>query len=213
LLDFEKQGWEAGALRIAGVDEAGRGPLAGPVCAAAVVFDSDFLVDLAVSSLKAITDSKQLSEKRREELYQLLTSNSHIEYGIALVESADIDRLNILAATSVAMARALGKIAPPPDLALVDGNLVQGLPCPAKFIVKGDAKSLSIAAASIIAKVHRDRIMVAMDREYPQYGFAAHKGYGTPEHLDAIKKHGATPQHRRTFKPVREVLDPPWDFQ
>lgn len=213
MLAFEQQVWNRGYGRIAGVDEAGRGPLAGPVCASAVFFDPEFLKKEEHGILSAINDSKQLSESQREHLFEIISTNNNIVVSVDMVDVEDIDKLNILNATHLAMSQALKKIDPPPDFALVDGNPAKGLPCPAEFIVKGDCRSLSIAAASIAAKVSRDRVMRELDKLYPEYGFARHKGYGTKIHLEALKKYGATPHHRRTFKPVREVLDPPWNFK
>jgi ribonuclease HII len=187
------------------VDEAGRGPLAGPVVAAAVWFDRDFAEHEEKKTLAGVNDSKQLSPARREAIFELLLHcpQAHIAFSAAEVE--EISRLDILHATHAAMARALRTLDPPPDFALVDGLPVPGLPVPSRAIVKGDAKSLSIAAASIVAKVVRDRRMTELDRLYPQYGFARHKGYGTPEHLEALRKFGPCPAHRPTFAPVRQL--------
>ena len=205
MLRFEQEAWRAGTLCIAGVDEAGCGPLAGPVVAAAIVFDRDFLEAEALRSLAGIDDSKKLPASRREFFHALLTSCPHARIGIASASVEEIDSLNILRATHLAMARALGQIAPPPDLALVDGLPVNGLPVPHRAIVGGDAASLSIAAASILAKVTRDRLMVALAARHPEYGFERHKGYGTKAHLDALRRHGPCPAHRRSFAPVAQL--------
>ena len=217
VLLYEKEAWALGFLRLAGIDEAGRGPLAGPVVAAAVIFDPEYIqselattfgheVRLAQSdgSVAAkLTDSKAMTEKPRKEYFELLTNSESAIIGIGIVEADEIDRINILKATHKAMAIAAAQINP--QFALVDGLPVKGLPCESWSIVKGDALSISISAASIIAKVTRDRILMELDAEYPQYGFASHKGYGTPQHLNALKRHGATPAHRKTFRPVAEL--------
>jgi ribonuclease HII len=205
LLQFERQFWEQGCVRLAGVDEAGRGPLAGPVVAAAVVFDRAFLEAEQYGVLLGIDDSKTLTESQREHFYALLSRSPHLSMGVGSADVAEIDTLNILRATHLAMKRALLALSPPPDFALVDGLPVQGLPCPSLAIVKGDARCLSIAAASIVAKVTRDRLMRELDRDYPVYGFAQHKGYGTKAHLQALLKEGPSPVHRRSFRPVTEA--------
>lgn len=204
MLQFEQDAWAQGARRLVGVDEAGRGPLAGPVVAAAVVFARDFLETEASRSLQGLTDSKQLSAKRRELFYDLLVSNPEIEVGVGIVSADEIDALNILRATHLAMARAIQQLAPLPDLALVDGLPVQGLPVPHRAIVGGDGLSLSIAAASVVAKVTRDRLLVELAVHYPDYGFDRHKGYGTRAHLAALQRHGPCPAHRRSFAPVAQ---------
>ncbi len=186
---------------ICGVDEAGRGPLAGPVVAAAVILPEDY-------QLPALNDSKKISPKKREELYAALTSDSEVHYAIAEASVEEIDRLNILRATHLAMRRAIEALRPSPDIALIDGLAVQGLPIPHQPLVKGDALNLSIAAASILAKVARDRIMQKLDKQHPEYGFARHSGYGTAAHLTAIREHGITIQHRRTFGPVAQQTLP-----
>ena len=189
---------------IAGVDEAGRGPLAGPVSAAAVILPEKF-------EHPVLNDSKQLSEARREELYEEIVGG---EMGVVAWSSAqasveEIDSMNILQATHLAMARAVGGLDEQPDLVLVDGRPVKDFPYSHLGVIKGDGKSLSIAAASIIAKVERDRLMVACAAEFPQYGFEQHKGYGTKQHLEALEKHGACPIHRKTFAPVARVAARP----
>ena len=204
---YEKLAYLEGYGHIAGVDEAGRGPLAGPVVAAALVFDREFLVAEQSGVLRGINDSKTLSALQRERFFVLLTTSPHVAWAVGQADMLEIDQLNILRATHQAMARALAALpAPPPDFAIVDGLPVPGLPCPSLAIVKGDGRSLSIAAASIIAKVTRDRLMEQAEAEWPGYGFARHKGYGTAAHLEALRSLGPTPLHRRSFAPVREVL-------
>jgi ribonuclease HII len=203
VLLFENEAWASGFSRLAGIDEAGRGPLAGPVVAAALVFDPAYVEKELGATLAKLTDSKAMTEKAREKCFEILTTSSFVRYAVGVIEPAEIDRINILKATHNAMAIAAKHVEA--DFALVDGLPVKGLPCPHKAIVKGDALSISISAASVIAKVTRDRMMVALDAEYPQYGFAAHKGYGTKRHLEALGKHGATPAHRQSFRPVAEL--------
>lgn len=205
MLRHEQAAWAAGIRRVAGVDEAGRGPLAGPVVAAAVIFDKSFLVSEANHALHGLDDSKKLPATRREFFYTLLSNCSAAQIGIASASVEEIDTLNILRATHLAMARALEKLAPPPELALVDGRPVNGLPVPHCAIVGGDAASLSIAAASVMAKVTRDRLMTELAGQYPQYGFERHKGYGTKQHLAALRRHGPCPLHRRSFAPVAQL--------
>lgn len=176
---------------ICGIDEAGRGPLAGPVVAAAVVLPKDALIWYA-------NDSKKLSEKKREELYQEICARA-VTYGIGMADAARIDEINILQATYEAMRQAVAALDPQPDLLLNDAVTIPGLPMRQVPIIKGDAKSLSIACASILAKVTRDRMMKEMDEKYPGYGFARHKGYGCREHIETIKKLGPCPIHRRSF--------------
>lgn len=203
VLLYEKEAWASGFLRLAGIDEAGRGPLAGPVVAAAVIFDPDYIQAEAAATFGRLTDSKAMTEAGREEYFELLTSSAFASIGIGIIDAGEIDRINILKATHRAMALAAEEVHP--QFALVDGLPVKGLPCESKSIVKGDALSLSISAASIIAKVTRDRMMVELDAQFPEYGFAGHKGYGTKRHLDALKKFGATPIHRQSFRPVAEL--------
>jgi ribonuclease HII len=205
MLKFEKEAWESGLFFIAGVDEAGRGPLAGPVVAAAVVFEREFLENGGGEEFDGLTDSKALSEKKRDAFFEQLTTCSSAHTAFAVIEPEEIDSINILQATWKAMALSLSGLDRLPELALVDGLPVRGLPCDSKNIVKGDAKSLSIAAASIIAKVTRDRMMVALDAKHPEYGFSAHKGYGTKRHLEAIHKYGPLDCHRKTFRPISEL--------
>ena len=205
MLRHEREAWAGPRLRVAGVDEAGRGPLAGPVVAAAVVFERDFLETEADRSLAGIDDSKKLPASRREFFHALLLACPQAQIGIASASVEEIDALNILRATHLAMARALERIQPLPEFALVDGLPVKGLPVPHRAIVSGDATSLSIAAASIVAKVTRDRLMVALAGQYPEYGFDRHKGYGTPAHLEALRRFGPCPAHRRSFAPVAQL--------
>jgi ribonuclease HII len=200
LYKFEAEAMAQGATRVAGIDEAGRGPLAGPVVAAAVWLAPGLRI-------AAINDSKKLSASKREALFETLTSHSEVCYAIAVVEAPEIDRINILQATYVAMRRAATALSPAPDFLLVDGRPVPHLPMPSQSIVKGDAKSASIAAASILAKVHRDALMQTYDTEFAGYGFADHKGYGTAAHLEALRRLGACPIHRRSFSPVARVLN------
>ncbi|MDE2618330.1 MAG: ribonuclease HII [Burkholderiales bacterium] len=189
--------WDTPGL-VAGVDEAGRGPLAGPVVAAAVILDD-------LHPIVGLADSKKLTALRREKLYDEIRAKA-LCCSIAEASVEEIDRLNILQATLLAMRRAVEGLRLKPAKVLVDGNRLPVLDVLAEAIVKGDATVPAISAASILAKVHRDRWCAEYDREFPQYGFAAHKGYGTAEHLAALRAHGACPQHRKTFAPVTEVL-------
>jgi ribonuclease HII len=186
-------------LRVCGVDEAGRGPLAGPVVAAAVVLDP-------ADCPEGLDDSKKLDEGKREALYAALIGRAEIGVGMASVE--EIDKINILQATMLAMRRAVEALDLPPAFALIDGNRLPALACPARAIVKGDGRVLSIAAASIVAKVTRDRIMTELARAHPGFGWERNRGYGTAEHLNALKRLGATPHHRRSFAPIRNILSP-----
>lgn len=176
---------------ICGVDEAGRGPLAGPVCAAAVILPKH-------AQLPGLTDSKKLTDKKRRELFPLIQEQA-IAYGIGFASETEIDEINILQATFLAMQRALDQLAVKPDLALIDGNREKDFGLPVKTVVKGDSLSANIAAASILAKVTRDNLMVEMAEQYPQYGFEIHKGYGTKAHYAALWEFGASPIHRMTF--------------
>lgn len=189
--------WDTPGL-LAGVDEAGRGPLAGPVVAAAVILDE-------LNPIAGLADSKKLTAARREQLYDEILAKA-LCCSIAEASVEEIDTLNILQATLLAMRRAVEGLRLKPAKVLVDGNRLPVLDVLAEAIVKGDATVPAISAASILAKVYRDRWCAAYDREFPQYGFAAHKGYGTAEHLAALRAHGACPQHRKTFAPVMEVL-------
>ena len=176
---------------LCGVDEAGRGPLAGPVCAAAVMLPPGL-------EIPGLNDSKKLSEKKREALYDTIIAQA-LSYGIAFASEQEIDEINILQATFLAMERAMAQLTPPPELALIDGNRSKDFGLPVRTIVKGDSLSASIAAASILAKVTRDRLMEQYDEQYPQYGFAVHKGYGTKRHYAALREYGPCPIHRQTF--------------
>lgn len=185
---------------VAGTDEAGRGPLAGPVVAAAVLLPEHI-------DMPHLNDSKKLSERVREALFTQITEQA-IDYQIAIVDEATIDRMNILHASMEAMRRAVCQLSPMPSQVLVDGNrLPPDLPCPAEALVKGDARSLPIAAASVLAKVTRDRLMVKLDAQHPGYGFAQHKGYPTAMHLEALRTLGVCPAHRQSFAPVARCLD------
>jgi ribonuclease HII len=184
-----------GFAKIAGVDEAGRGPLAGPVVAAAVILPPDFRAE-------GLNDSKKLTPAARRRLFATLTTTREVVFGLGRAEVEEIDQLNILRATHLAMRRAVDALAVRPDHLLIDGLPVPSLPIASTALVRGDALSLSIAAASILAKVSRDEAMEALDREYPAYEFARHKGYGTALHLKALAKYGPCPAHRRSFAPV-----------
>jgi len=195
---FERRARRRGARFVAGLDEAGRGPLAGPVVAAAVVFEARKFPD-------GLNDSKKLSPDERERLYDIIIDRAHVS--VAVSSRARIDRMNILRASLWAMSRALAGLPCRPDHVLVDGrDLPPGLPCSGEAIVGGDGLSASIAAASIVAKVTRDRLMAAMGRTFPGYGFEQHMGYCTAGHLDALERHGPCPHHRRSFAPVRIAL-------
>jgi ribonuclease HII len=189
--------WDVPGL-MAGVDEAGRGPLAGPVVAAAVILDD-------LHPIHGLADSKKLSERRREKLFDEIRSKA-LCFSIAQASVEEIDTLNILQATLLAMKRAVESLRLKPHMVLVDGNRLPKLDILAQAIVQGGAKVKAISAASILAKVHRDRLCGAMHQEFPQYGFDQHKGYGTKQHLAALNTHGATPLHRRSFAPVAKVL-------
>ncbi len=188
---YEKRAGEQGFSAVCGIDEAGRGPLAGPVCAAAVILPPD-------CDIPGLNDSKKLSEKKREALFPVIQEKA-LAFGVGWATAEEIDRVNILQATFLAMARAVEALPTPADYALVDGNRMPPLPIPGETIVKGDATSASIAAASILAKVSRDRLLRRLDEEHPEYGFAKHKGYGTKAHYEAIRKYGLLPEHRRSF--------------
>lgn len=188
---LENEIYASGVSCICGVDEAGRGPLAGPVCAAAVMLPRDL-------DIPGLNDSKKLTEKKREELYGIICAGA-VCYGVAFADVEEIERLNILNATFLAMNRAIAQLSVPPQLALIDGNRDSGIEAPSRCIVKGDALCADIAAASVLAKVTRDRYMTALAREYPQYGFEKHKGYGTKQHYAAIREFGPSPAHRMSF--------------
>lgn len=191
-LSFETAAKEKGFLSVCGVDEAGRGPLAGPVCAAAVILPQDV-------EIEGLNDSKKLTERARERLFPIIKEKA-LAYSIAFASVEEIESVNILNATYLAMERAVAGLSIPADYALIDGNrLPTDLKIPAETVVKGDSKSSSIAAASILAKVTRDKLMEEYDKEYPEYLFATHKGYGTAAHTALIKEHGPCPIHRRSF--------------
>ncbi len=203
--EFERPLWEQGMARIAGVDEAGRGPLAGPVVAAAAIMPARWAQSGLPTALAGLNDSKQLTESQRETFFAFLTGSGEIEYGIAEISAAEIDEINILQATHRAMNDALMQLNPLPPHALVDGRPVKTLRVPQTAIIKGDARSYSIAAASVLAKVTRDRLMLRFHAQFPEYDFASHKGYGTAKHLAAIAKHGACAIHRKTFAPIKSA--------
>ena len=202
--EFEQMFWSQGVMRVAGVDEAGRGPLAGPVVVAAAILPSHWAQSGLPVEIFGLNDSKQLTETQREKFFQFITTCGEIEFGIAEVDALLIDEINILQATHRAMNDALAKLNPLPPHALVDGRPVKTLCVPQTAIVKGDARSFSIAAASVLAKVTRDRLMHEFHVRFPEYGFAEHKGYGTAKHLAAIDKFGACPIHRKTFAPLKQ---------
>jgi ribonuclease HII len=194
---FECEAWARGFRRVAGVDEAGRGPLAGPVVAAAVVLPRR-------CRLEGLRDSKLLSERQREQVYARLLTAA-VDVGVGVVDAGVIDTLNILEATRLAMLQAIRHLTPAPDYLLLDAVVLSGIAAEQRAVIKGDRLCLSIAAASIVAKVLRDRLMVRAHAQYPQYGFLAHKGYGTAEHLRQLQRYGPCALHRRSFAPVREV--------
>lgn len=198
-LELERELIERGRAPVAGIDEAGRGPLAGPVVAAAVILPRGYSQDF-------LDDSKKVSSKRRDLLYEELTRDSQVCWGVAFAEVGEIDELNILRATHVAMERAALALPVQPAFCLIDGLDVPGFPLEAKGVVKGDGISLSIAAASIIAKVTRDRRMQELADEFPVYGFAKHKGYGTQIHMKALREYGPCREHRRSFAPVAKLI-------
>jgi len=194
---FENNARNQGYHKIAGVDEAGRGPLAGPVVAAACVLAPDLFIE-------GVRDSKQITPKKRETLFEELINHPQIHYGVGIVDSETIDQINILQATIQAMKEAVTQLQPAADFLLVDGLELPNFPC--LKIIKGDQRSHSIAAASIIAKVTRDRMMEEFDQRWPQYGFKTHKGYGTAKHRQAIEEYGPCPIHRMTFEPVKSFI-------
>ena len=191
LWEIENEIYDSGISPVCGVDEAGRGPLAGPVCAAAVILPRGL-------EIPGLNDSKQLSEKKREALFSVITEQA-LAYGIAFAQVEEIERLNILGATYLAMNRAISMLEITPALALIDGNRNQGIEFPSRCVIKGDARCASIAAASILAKVTRDRCMYEMEERFPGYGFAQHKGYGTKAHYEAIRALGPSEIHRMSF--------------
>ncbi len=190
--EFEKAALNSGFNAVCGVDEAGRGPLAGPVCAAAVILAPDTVIE-------GLDDSKKLSEKKRERLFDVITEKA-ISFSVAFGTLEEIESLNILEATFLAMNRAIDGLSVKPDFALIDGNRApKNIKIPCETVIKGDSKSMSVAAASVLAKVTRDRLMLKYDAEYPQYDFKKHKGYGTKEHIEFIKKYGPCEIHRLSF--------------
>lgn len=194
--EYEKAVMDEGFKTVCGIDEAGRGPLCGPVCAAAVILPLD-------CDIEGINDSKKLSEKKREAIYEVIKEKA-IAYSAFMVDAKTIDEINILQATFLAMRKAVDGLNVKPDIALIDGNQKPGLDIEQRTIVKGDAKSISIAAASIVAKVTRDRYMREVDEKYPQYKFSQHKGYGTKLHYEMIEQYGICPEHRKTF--LKKIL-------
>ncbi len=191
LWEIERALHREGAALVCGADEAGRGPLAGPVCAAAVILPEGI-------ELPGLNDSKKLTEKKREALFPLIEEKA-VSYGIAFATVEEIEEMNILRAALLAMDRAIAQLDPAPELALIDGNTVKGISVPARAVVGGDAKCACIAAASVLAKVTRDRLMKELAERYPQYGFEKHKGYGTRDHYAALEKYGPSPAHRPSF--------------
>lgn len=193
---FEENAAARGFAAVCGIDEAGRGPLAGPVYAAAVILPAGLAIE-------GLNDSKKISEKKREALFDVICEKA-VAYGIGFADEKEIDEINILQATFLAMRRAFEALGVSADYALVDGNRMPGLPVPGETVVKGDAKSPSIAAASILAKVSRDRVMLEYAKQYPEYQFEKHKGYGTKVHVEALKAYGPSPIHRQTF--LKKIL-------
>lgn len=189
--EIENSVYEEGFEIICGVDEAGRGPLAGPVCAAAVILPKGL-------EIPGLTDSKKLTDKKRRELFPVIKEQA-IAFGIGLASHEEIDEINILQATYLAMERALAQLSVKPDIALIDGNRAKDFGLPVRTVVKGDSLSMNIAAASILAKVTRDDLMLELAEKYPEYGFEVHKGYGTKAHYEALRAHGASEIHRKTF--------------
>lgn len=188
---FELAARDAGYRHVCGIDEAGRGPLSGPVVAAACVLEPG-------TEIPGLNDSKKLTPKKRDLLYDLVIERA-TDFAVGFATPEEVDRINILNATMLAMRRAIAALKEPADYALVDGNCIRDYPIPARAIVKGDSLSMSVAAASILAKVTRDRLCLEDDRQYPMYGFAKHKGYGTAEHIAALRTYGPCPIHRKTF--------------
>lgn len=200
---YERECLEQGFMRVAGADEAGRGPLAGPVVAAVVCLPLEWITKGLPRKLQGLNDSKQLNEGQRERFFEFLTTHSAVSCSIASIDAEVIDAINILRASLRAMNEAMLKLERLPDHTLVDGPYVFSLQCRQTPIIDGDAKSFSIAAASVLAKVTRDRLMAEYHEQFPQYGFDAHKGYSTRQHLAAIQRHGPCAIHRRSFSPIR----------
>ncbi|MCI8588177.1 MAG: ribonuclease HII [Bacilli bacterium] len=199
LYQFENELWSEGVHYVAGVDEVGRGPLIGPVVTACVILPSNFI-------LEGLTDSKKLSEKKRDQFYEYIMEHA-ISVSVGMKDEKVIDQVNIYQATKLAMYEAIEKATVKPEHVLIDAMKLEDLKIPSTSIIKGDAKSISIAAASVIAKVTRDRLMYELDHKHPEYGFASHKGYPTKKHIEAIWKYGVLEQHRKTFSPVSEYLN------
>ncbi|MFC4557098.1 ribonuclease HII [Virgibacillus kekensis] len=197
MMRYENACYENGRQYIAGMDEAGRGPLAGPVVAAAVILPQGF-------KLLGLNDSKQLSESMRNDFFEIIKSQA-VSYGISIIDNTKIDEVNIYEATKLAMVDAVEQLNPSPDHVLVDAVRLDGLPCPTQAIVKGDQQSVSIAAASILAKVTRDNLMKQLHKKYPLYGFESNMGYGTKHHMTMLEEHGISPYHRKSFAPVRNT--------
>lgn len=197
--EYELKAYQNGYNLIGGIDEVGRGPLVGPVVASCVILPKDF-------ELEGLTDSKKLSEKKREQFYSVIMEKA-ISVGIGVIDEAKIDEVNIYEATKLAMYQAIENCKIKPDYILIDAMKLDKLSVPSESIIKGDLKSISISAASVIAKVTRDRMMYELDKEYPMYNFAKNKGYPTKAHVEAIKKYGILKQHRKTFKPVCDYKD------
>lgn len=206
MLTYERAFWaERPQAALAGVDEAGRGCLAGPVVAGAVSMPAELAERLYAGALAGLTDSKQLAAPKREAYFEALAATPGVAWATGWCSAREVDDLNILVATHLAMRRALEALPLKPDHALVDGLPVKGLPCPSTAIVQGDAKSFLIAAASVVAKVSRDRHMRKLHERYPQYGFDVNKGYGVNEHMAALFAHGSCAEHRHTFRPVQDA--------
>lgn len=198
LYKYEKELWDSGISYVAGMDEVGRGPLIGPVVTACVILPKDFI-------LKGLTDSKKLSEKKREEYYDYIMEHA-LSVGIGMMDEKVIDDVNIYEATKLAMYQAVENTNIRPEHVLIDAMKLDNLKMPSTSIIKGDAKSISIAAASVVAKVTRDRMMIDLDKKYPMYGFKSHKGYPTKKHIEAIEKYGLIDGYRKTFKPISEIV-------
>ncbi|GHH96541.1 ribonuclease HII [Neobacillus kokaensis] len=199
MTQYERKCWAEGFEQIAGIDEVGRGPLAGPVVAAAVVLPHNFF-------LAGIDDSKKLSEKKRQEYAEIIKKEA-VSFSIAMIHANEIDEINIYQATKKAMKAAIASLPTPPDFLLIDAMKIE-TPYPSESIIKGDARSVSIAAASILAKTARDQLMKEIAQQYPAYGFDHHMGYGTKEHLLAIQQHGITKYHRKSFAPIKDFVEP-----
>jgi ribonuclease HII len=199
MTEYERKGYANGNTYIAGIDEAGRGPLAGPVVAAAVILPEHF-------KLLGLNDSKLLKETTRDKFFDIIKAQA-VSYGIAVIDNEQIDRINIFEATKQAMYQAVRQLDPVPDHLLVDAVCLDRLPCTSEVMTKADQKSVTVAAASILAKVTRDRLMKQIHQEYPIYGFASNMGYGTKQHLDMLMQHGGSPYHRKSYAPVRNAIE------